>query len=144
MGKTGKKGKQKVKKEPEDTDTSEDEDEDFWTDDLVEDEDEELEELDPKKLKYTKIKDLKVGMEDVHVEATIDFVGDIMGKEYGDEPFALGFLKDDTGEVKITFWGEACKKAKKGMEVRVLQGSVTEFRGQTQLNPHRKRGIEFL
>lgn len=139
MGKTGKKGKQKEKKETED-------DDDFWTDEDLEDhyEEEPVEELDEKDIKLTKIKDLKLGMENIHVEATIDFVGDIMGKEYGDEPFALGFLRDDTGEIKITFWGEDAKKAKKGKKIRVLQGIVTEFRGQLQINPHRKRGIEFL
>lgn len=123
-------------------DKSEDED-DFWTDDLEEDV-EELEELDVRKLKFTKLKDLEVGMDDVNIEATIDFVGDTMGKGFGEDPFAIGFLKDGTGEIKVSFWGDDIKKAKPRKKVRILQASVSEFRGQLQINPDRRRGIEFL
>jgi hypothetical protein len=135
--KEGKKARQEKKKEEEMI-----EDEDLWTDEL--EEDNELEEVDVKKLRFTKIKDLKVGMENINVQATIDFVGGIAGKEYGDEPYAVGFLKDETGEIKLTFWGDDIKKAKKGKQVRVIGCDVTEFRGQLQINPDRRRGIEFL
>lgn len=119
------------------------EEEDFWTEELVEDEDE-LEELDIKKLKFTKIKDLKYGMENVNIEATIDFVGETYGKGYGEDPYAIAFLKDGTGEIKVTFWGDDIKKAKPKKKVRILQASISEFRGQLQVNPNRRRGIEFL
>ena len=84
-------------------------DEEFWSDDdeleddMLKDAEEEVADIDVSKLKFTKIKDLELGMEDVNIEATIDFAGEVRGKEYGDAPFALGFLKDKTGEVKITF-----------------------------------------
>jgi hypothetical protein len=118
------------------------EDEDLWTDELHDDE--ELEEVDVKKIKFTKIKELKLGMENVNITAKIDFIGPTSGKEYGDEPYAIGFLKDETGEIKMTFWGDDIKKAKKGTQVRVIGCDVTEFRGQLQINPDRRRGIEFL
>jgi hypothetical protein len=121
--------------------------EEFWSDDdLVDhmDEGEDLEELDVSKLKFTKIKDLEIGMEDVNIKAKVDFVGDVMGKGYGEAPFALGFLKDDTGEVKITFWGDDIQKAKTKKKVQVLQCSIGEYRGQLQIYPDKRRGIEFL
>ena len=83
-------------------------------------------------------------MENVNITAKIDFIGSTSGKEYGDEPYAIGFLKDETGEIKLTFWGDDIKKAKKGKPVRVIGCDVTEFRGQLQVNPDRRRGIEFL
>jgi ssDNA-binding replication factor A large subunit len=119
------------------------EEEEFWTEELVEDEDE-LEELDIKKLKFSKIKDLEIGMENINVEATIDFVGDTYGTGYGEDPYAIAFLKDRTGEIKVTFWGDDIKKAKPKKKVRILQASVSDFRGQLQINPNRRRGIEFL
>ena len=124
-------------------DTKKEEDEDFWTDELVEDEDE-LEEIDVSKLKFTKIKDLKVGMDDVNVEATIDFVGDVQGKGYGEDPYAFGFLRDSTGEIKVSFWGDDLQQAKPKKKVRIIGASVSEFRGQLQINPDRRRGIEFI
>ncbi|NQU79516.1 hypothetical protein HQ545_07140 [Candidatus Woesearchaeota archaeon] len=119
-------------------------DEEFWTDDLVEDEDEPLEEIDSSKLKFTKIKDLELGMENVNIEATIDFVGDVMGKGYGEDPFAISFLKDSSGEVKMTIWGDNLKKAKKGQKIQVFMASVGEYRGELQLYPDRRRGVEFV
>jgi ssDNA-binding replication factor A large subunit len=117
-------------------------DDDFWSDeDLQEEPDEETDEKD---VKFYKISELKTGMEGVSVTATIDFVGNTMGKEYGEEPFAMGFLKDATGEIKVTFWGEDIKKAKKGKKVKILDGYVSEFKGQIQLNCKRKKGIEFV
>jgi ssDNA-binding replication factor A large subunit len=115
---------------------------DFWTDELVEDE--QAEEVDLKKLKFAKIKELKLGMEGVNVTAKIDFIGNTGGKEYGDEPYAVGFIRDETGEVKLTFWGDDIKKAKKGKPIRVINGYVSEYKGQLQLNPDRARGIEFI
>lgn len=139
MARTGTKGKKTEAKV---------EDDDFWSeeDDAVDEgiEEEEADELDQKKLVFMKIKDLKLGMENVNVEAEVDFVGTVMGKEYGDEPFAIGFVKDSSGEIKITFWGDDLRLAKKGRKVRIIKGFVSEFRGQVQLNAHRQRGMEFL
>ena len=116
-------------------------DDDFWTDDDIEDD---VEEIDTSTLVFTKIKDLKVGMEDVNVIATIDFVGDTSGKSYGDDPYAVGFIKDETGEIRLTFWGDDAKKAKAKKKIRIVKGWVSEYKGQLQVNPDRKIGIEFL
>lgn len=124
---------------------TEQDDEEFWDDsELEDDEFEEPEKIDVSKLKFSKIKELQKGMEAVNVEAKIDFVGETLGKEYGEEPFSIGFIKDSTGEIKITFWGDDLKKAKKGVKVRIIGCSVGEYREQLQLYPDRKRGIEFL
>jgi ssDNA-binding replication factor A large subunit len=134
-----KKTKKKAKKTKKKTEPEED----FWEEDK-ELEEEVEEEINVSKLKFIKIKDLEIGMEHINIKATIDFVGDVMGKGYGEAPFALGFLKDSTGEVKVTFWGDDIKKAKPKKDVQIINCSVGEYRGQLQLYPDKKRGIEFL
>ncbi|MFC1742306.1 hypothetical protein ACFL3V_07260 [Nanoarchaeota archaeon] len=136
----------KPKKDPkeEEEDFIEKEDTSDWTEDLIEDDNEAPEEVDIEKLKFTKLKDLSRGMEHINIEATIDFVGEPMTRGYGEDPFAIGFLKDSTGEIKISFWSDDIKKAKPKKKVRVIDCGVGEFRGQLQVYPNRKRGIEFI
>lgn len=119
-------------------------DDEYWSDENLVEDVEEVEELDEDNLKITKIKDLEPGMDNVHVKGVIDFIGDTQGKDYGEEPYAIGFIKDDSGEIKLTFWGDDVKKAKKGQKIMIIDGYVSEFREQKQLNPNRQRGAKFL
>jgi len=130
-----KKAKKAVKKEKDD---------DFWTDDDLEEDVEEIEEIDMKNLTFSKIKELKTGMNGVNITAKVDFVSSVQGKDYGQEPYATGFIVDDGGEIKITFWGEDIKKAKIGAKIKIINASVGDYKGQLQLYPDRKRGIEFI
>ncbi len=123
---------------------TEDNDDDFWTDDLVEDSETELEDIDVSKVKFTKLKDLICGMQEINLIGVIDFVGPIQGKGYGEDPFAVAFIKDASGEVKITFWGDDTKIAKPGKKIRVIDCSIGEYNGQLQVYPNRQRGIEFI
>ncbi|MFH1064155.1 MAG: hypothetical protein V1729_03685 [Candidatus Woesearchaeota archaeon] len=125
---------------------AEPDDADVWSDeDLIEDHEEiALEDIDIDSLEFTKLKDLKLDMKDVNIVATIDFVGETHGKGYGEDPFAIGFLRDGTGEIKMTFWGDDLQSAKPKKKVRIIKASVGEYRGQLQLYPNRQIGIEFL
>ena len=105
--------------------------------------DQEPEEIDVSKLKFTKIKDLKEGMVDVNVEAEVDFLGETYGKGFGEAPYAIGFIKDETGEIKTSFWGDDLKKAKPGAKVRIIKGTVTTYKEQLQINSDRKIGMQF-
>ena len=81
------------------------------------------------------IKDLTPGMEKVDIELTVDFVGPIKKGEYGESPNVRTYLRDENNdEVPMTFWGDLCRKVKKGMKVKVKNGFTTEFRGDMQLN----------
>lgn len=141
---------EKEKKETTDDSTWDDSDwDEDWEDaeeetEETDDEEETVEEIDVTKLKFTKIKDLKDGMEDVNVEAEVDFLGETYGKGFGEAPYAIGFIKDDTGEIKLTFWGDDVAKAKKGAKIRVVQATVSTYRLQLQLNPNRQRGVDFI
>lgn len=94
----------------------------------------------------TKINQLKNGMNHVTVEAKIDFVGEgnRKGAGYGENIYVPAFLKDETGEIKLMFWNDDARKAKAGKKVRVVDGFVSQFRGELQLNTNKKKGAEFL
>jgi hypothetical protein len=142
MPKTKKKQDPEKKKPSKKEETTEDSD---WDEEWEAEEDfVDEDETDDKNTTLTKLKDLRYGMTDVNVEAVVDFVGPVYGKEYGEKPYAISFIKDETGEVKITFWADDIKKAKKGKKVRIMHANVTLYKLQPQLNPNRKYGVEFL
>ena len=91
-----------------------------------------------------KIKDLKKGINDVDIVVEIDFVSEGRKGGYGDDPFVPAFVKDETGEIKMTFWGDDVMKAKPGKKVKVTKGYVTEYMGTLQLNARRENPVEFL
>jgi len=81
-----------------------------------------------------KIKDLKDGMQDVDLEVQIDFIGNSnQSKSYGDQPYAITFVKDDTGEIRMTFFGDDAAKVVEGAKVSVKKGFVTSYNDQLQL-----------
>lgn len=137
---------EKEKKESKD-DSTWDED---WEDNVEEEpkepteEKDEVEEIDITKLKFTKINGLKDGMENVNVKGEVDFLGETYGKGFGEAPYAIGFIKDKTGEIKMTFWGDDVKKSKPGTKIMVIGGMVNTYREQIQLNADRKRGLDFV
>ncbi|MBI5398793.1 hypothetical protein HZB03_04985 [Candidatus Woesearchaeota archaeon] len=128
------------------------EDDDASEDDVFEDEDTEVAADQGSKgqpaepTEVTKIKDLKKGLTHVTVEAKIEFVGEgnRKGAGYGENIYAPAFLRDNTGEIKLVFWNDDARKAKAGKKVRVVDGYVTMFHGELQLNTNKKKGVEFL
>ncbi len=92
-----------------------------------------------------KIKDLKAGMKDVDIEVSIDFLGEKRKTDgFNNDSFIVGFVKDETGEIKVLFWNEDSKKAKQGKKVKITNGYVTEFNGTLQLHPSKKKGFRWL
>lgn len=41
--------------------------------------------------------------------------------------------KDASGEITLTLWNEQCELVKAGMKVHIINGYVSEFRGEKQL-----------
>ncbi|MFA6888401.1 MAG: hypothetical protein WC254_02795 [Candidatus Woesearchaeota archaeon] len=93
-----------------------------------------------------KLKDLKNGMSNIDVEATVDFLGEKrMTDGYNNDTFIVGFIKDtEGGEIKMIFWNEDVKKAKPGKKLKIKGGYVTIFKDSLQLHADRKKGIEWL
>jgi ssDNA-binding replication factor A large subunit len=91
------------------------------------------------------VKDLKPGMKDVNIQLKVDFLGEKRrGDGFGGDIFKIGFATDETGEVKMLFYNDDCKAAKEGQMIHIKGGYVTEWNGQIQLHPDKKKGIKFL
>lgn len=43
------------------------------------------------------------------------------------------YLKDSTGEIKLTLWGDDIDKVKEGDRVRIKNGYISEFRGEVSI-----------
>jgi ssDNA-binding replication factor A large subunit len=90
-----------------------------------------------------KIEDLKEGMDDVNLEAEIDYVVPKKGS-YSNNNWGIVYVKDDTKDIKMLFFDEALKKAKEGKKIRVKHGYVTSYKGQLQLNTKKEYPIEYI
>lgn len=92
-----------------------------------------------------KIKDLKEGMKNVDIEVTVDFLGEMRKTNgFNNDSFIVGFVTDETGEIKMTFWNEDVKKAKPTKKLKIEKGYVTAFKGAIQLNASKEKGIVWL
>ena len=91
------------------------------------------------------IKDLKVGMKNIQIEVTIDFVGEKRSTGgFNNDNFLPAFVNDSSGEMKMTFWGDDVKKAKPGKKLKLTKGYVTEYKGTLQLNTPQDTPIVWL
>jgi len=91
-----------------------------------------------------KIKEIKVGMNNINVEAIVVDKSDsrIVQTKYGRREVADVLLEDDTGRIKTSLWEGQIEKVNVGDKVKISGAYVTEFRGGLQLNIPKKGSIE--
>lgn len=93
------------------------------------------------------ISDLKAGASNVDVEAVVaekDEPREVVTK-YGKRlNVANAILKDDTGSIAISLWGETIDQINVGDKVKITNGYVNEFRGTPQLSTGKYGKIEVL
>lgn len=53
-------------------------------------------------------------------------------------------VKDDSGEIKLTLWGEQANGIEVGKKIKLSGGFVKEFRGEKQLSLTRAGKIEII
>ncbi|MCC5994404.1 MAG: OB-fold nucleic acid binding domain-containing protein [Candidatus Aenigmarchaeota archaeon] len=96
--------------------------------------------------KLMKIKDIKVGMSNINVEAGVVDKSDSRSVQtkYGRREVADVLLEDDTGRIKASLWEDQIEKANVGDKVKISEAYVTEFRGELQLNIPTKGSIETI
>ena len=83
-----------------------------------------------------KISDIKVGMNDVSLEAKVVDISaprDVQTR-YGPRMVADILLEDDSGQISLSLWGEQIKAVSIGNIVTITGGYVTQFRDKLQLN----------
>jgi len=96
--------------------------------------------------KLMKIKDIKVGMNNVNVEASVVDKSESRSVQtkYGRREVADVLLEDETGRIKASLWEDQIEKANVGDKVKISGAYVTEFRGELQLSIPRKGSIETI
>jgi replication factor A1 len=84
------------------------------------------------------IKDLKDGMKRVSVEAKVVEKGDPreVRSRFKDETYRIvdAVVADETGSIKLTLWNEQIEQVNVGDNIKIDNGYVTSFKGETQLN----------
>ena len=86
----------------------------------------------------TDIKDLADGMKRVSVEGKVVEKGDIreVKSRYKDETYRIvdAVIADESGSIKLTLWNEQIEQVNVGDNIKIENGYVTSFKGETQLN----------
>jgi replication factor A1 len=84
-----------------------------------------------------KISELKPGMKRVEIAAKVLSIADpreVTTRAGEQSRVAEAMVTDDSGTVKLTLWNEQIDQVKVNNEVKIENGYVTSFRGETQLN----------
>lgn len=84
------------------------------------------------------IAELKSGMKRVSLEATVVDKGtprQVMSR-FGTETYTVSdaTVADESGKIKLTLWNEQIAQVKVNDKIRIENGYVTSFQGETQLN----------
>jgi len=84
-----------------------------------------------------KISELRPGMKRVELQGRITEIGEVreVMTKFG-EPgrVATAVLEDDSGTIKLSLWNETIDTVSVNNTVKIENGYVTSFRGETQLN----------
>jgi len=84
-----------------------------------------------------KIIELKPGMKRVEIAAkvlNISETREVTTRAGEQSRVATAEVNDDSGSIKLTLWNEQIDQVKVNDSVKIENGYVTSFRGETQLN----------
>ncbi len=78
-----------------------------------------------------------------NLEATITAISPVrdVTTSRGPSQVADATLKDETGEITLTLWGEDTKRFTVGQKIKVTDGWVKDFRGKLQVSMGRSGRI---
>ena len=91
-----------------------------------------------------KISELRLGMNKVNLTAKIVEVSEprnVRTKLGYQTRVATATLEDETGRIPLTLWGRQIDEFGEGDTVEIIDGYVSEFRGELQLNVPRRGKI---
>ena len=93
-----------------------------------------------------KVSDLKPNQGNVEIEVEIVSIEEPRTfNKYGRElRVANAIAKDDTGEIKMSFWNQDIERIKPGMTIKMTNGWVSEFKGEKQLSAGKMGKFEVL
>jgi len=93
-----------------------------------------------------KISELTTGQGNVEIEVEIISINEPREFEkFGKKlRVADARVKDDSGEIKMSFWNEDINKVSVGKKIRITNGYVSEFKGEKQLTTGKAGKFELL
>ena len=94
-----------------------------------------------------KISELKPDSGEVNIEAEVASMEEPreVNTKFGTTiELNVATMKDDTGEIKMTLWGEQAKGIETGKKVQISGAFVKEFKGEKQLSLTRQGKIEVV
>jgi len=84
-----------------------------------------------------KISDLKPGTGNINIEAEVVSVEEpreVLTKLGRRTRVANAIIRDESGEITLTLWGDDIDRVKEGDRVSIENGWVSEFKGTTQIS----------
>lgn len=94
-----------------------------------------------------RISELRSGMNNVDLKAKVVELTqpkEILTKFGTSTTLTVATLKDESGSIKLTLWGNASDGVEEGAEIEITKGFVKEFRDELQLSVGRGGGIKVL
>ena len=82
---------------------------------------------------------INVELELISVEPIKEF--EKFGKQL---KLASALAKDDSGEIKMSFWNADAEKVKAGQKIKITNGYCSEFKGEKQLSTGKFGSMEIL
>ncbi len=91
-----------------------------------------------------KISELKSGQGNVNVDGIIKEIGEVRTfNKFGRElSVANAVLEDDSGSIKLTLWNDDVARFKEGEKIKIVNGYINEFQGESQLTSGKYGSIE--
>jgi len=91
-----------------------------------------------------KISDIRYGTSDISITANVVEIEDAreVKTKFGQTLVCNAIIEDDTGQIKLTLWGNQMDKFKKGDTVIIENGYVREFGGDLFINVGRNGKLE--
>lgn len=83
----------------------------------------------------------------INIEGTIrskEEVRTINKKDGGTIAVCDALLADNSGNIKVTFWGEECDKVNDGTKIRITNGYTNSFKGEVALTKGKFGRMEIL
>ena len=90
-----------------------------------------------------KISEIQPGMMGVRVTAKIEEIGairDVKTKFGTQTRVANATISDESGNLKMTLWGDQIEKVKPGDTIEIVNGMAREWQGEIQVSVSEKRG----
>ena len=92
------------------------------------------------------ISEVQPGMTGVQIKGTVKDIGEIreVNTRYGPNKVASATLEDETGQVKLTLWGDQINLLKVGDTVEIINGMSREWQGEIQISVGRRGEIKVV